>query len=402
MHVLWLIPDYYSFLREELEAVASVVDRLSVISQAPPMSIPGVHAETIPADRLALHRVSRRVAGLVQAGAKSPWPRTRADFRSLWRVARHNEFIGDFVRREQVDVIHSHFAVPEGTAGWQAAHGRPVILTLRGVDILTVADHGYGFMLSPFYRRTIATTFRRVARVTVASRQAYDAALAAGAPASALQLLPNGVNLRTFFRDARAAEGVRRMLGVGTRPLLVAAGNLVPNKAFDRLITAFGHVHSQQGKAELTLVIAGEGPERPTLERLVAKAGLSATVRLPGRLKADQMRGLLSAASVLVHPSLSEGFGNIVVEAMAVGCPVLATATGAARDLITDGINGRLVPPGDTEALVTAIRDLLDDAPVRARYTERSADVVRNGLTLEHRAAAIRRLYDQVSVARHR
>lgn len=398
MHVLWLIPAYYSFLVEELVALAPLVGRCSVVSQASAQPIVGVTTASIPADALTPRRFAGRVIHLARAAMRSPLPTSVTDTRTLRRLARHNEFIADFVRREQVDLVHSHFAMPEGTAGWQAAAGRPVVLTLRGVDILTIPEHGYGFMLQRFYRRSLATALRTVACVTVASRQAYDAAVAAGAPPSRLRLIPNGVNLRHFSRDPAAADRVRERLRLGTRPVIAAAGNLVATKAFDQLIDAFGAVRGNPAFADWRLVIAGEGPERRTLEGLIAGLGLGDAVLLPGRLAAPDVGGLLSASSLLVHPSLSEGFGNIVLEAMASGCPVLATATGAARDLITDKVNGRLVEAGDMFALRAALREMLADEDARARYAAAAAADVRDRFTIEARAAAFVRVYESLAV----
>lgn len=397
MHVLWLIPEYFSFLKEELQAVAPLVGRCSVLSQADAQEIPGVTAASIPSDSWSPARIARRGMYLARAAVSSPLPGSIDDLLSLRRLARFNECIEDFVRREKVDVIHSHFAVPEGTAGRLAALGRPVILTLRGVDILTVEEHAYGFMLDRRYRQAIAAAFRAVDCITVASRQAQDATLAAGAPAAALRLIPNGVNLDRFFRDPEAAARVRARLGLGNRPIIAAAGNLVATKSFDRLVAAFASVRRAPSFADWTLVIAGHGPEQRAIEHLAAELGQREAVHLPGRLSVDDMRGLLSAASLLVHPSLSEGFGNIVVEAMAIGCPVLPTATGAARDIIIDTVNGRLVQPGDAQHLEQVLGELMADEPTRLRYADMVAAEVRQRYTIQARATAFAQIYRQLS-----
>jgi glycosyltransferase involved in cell wall biosynthesis len=397
MHVLWLIPAYYSFLVEELVALAPLVGRCSVISPAEAQPIAGVTTASIPADVLTPRRIAGRAVNLARTASHSPLPTSATDLRKLRRLARLNEFITDFVRREQVDVVHSHFAMPEGSGGWQAAAGAPVVLTLRGVDILTVPDHGYGFMLSRFYRRSLAIALRSVACITVASRQSYDAAVAAGAPPDRLRIIPNGVNLTTFSQDQAAADRVRERLGLGRHPVIAAAGNLTGTKAFDRLVDAFGAVLGNPAFAAWKLVIAGEGPERSKLEGLIASRGLGGSVLLPGRLAGPDVGGLLSAASLLVHPSLSEGFGNIVLEAMASGCPVLATATGAARDLITDKLNGRLVEAGDTDALRVALGEMLADGDSRVRYAVAAAAGVRDRFTIQARAAAFAHLYESLA-----
>lgn len=394
MHVLWLVPDYHSFLREELAVVATLVDRCSVISQAPAMRLPGVTSLTIASDARSLNRVIARAAEVARTALCGSWPMARSDLPKIRRLSRHNEVVRRYVQKERVDVVHSHFAVPEGTAGWQAASRCPVVLTLRGVDILEVPEVGYGFMRDRFYARNIRQAVTKVAKVTVASTQTYQAALRTGVDVERLCLVPNGVDLSRFSVQMEAGIAFRKKYRIGERPLIAAAGNLVPGKAFDHLVRAIRRV--VDACQDVMLVIAGEGPERAALEMSIKDSGLSANVLLPGALTREQMVSLLSAATAFAHSSLSEGFGNVILEAMAMNCAVVATRTGAAADLIHDGVNGRLVPVGDTCALADALIQVLHDGPRREAYARSAHDLVTTTYSLEARAKSFVRVYQEL------
>nr|WP_246248693.1 glycosyltransferase [Sphingomonas hominis] len=143
---------------------------------------------------------------------------------------------------------------------------------------------------------------------------------------------------------------------------LVAAGRLVPAKGFDTLIAAAAHLHVSGER--FTMTIHGDGPDRPALEQQIARAGLHDIVSLAGHT-ADLAPALASAA-LFVSSSRREGFGNVLIEAMAVGTPVLATRAGGPETFITHDRNGFLVEPGDPDALARTIAALLHDPTRRA------------------------------------
>jgi len=146
-------------------------------------------------------------------------------------------------------------------------------------------------------------------------------------------------------------------------PRIVAVGTLIPIKAHDVLLQALAQIASQGKSFELR--VAGGGPNRASLEELAAKLGLSDRVQFLGDV--EDVRGLLASAHLLVHPSRSEGMSNTILEALAEGLPVVATAVGAAPEIIQDGVNGFLVPPDQPERLAEAILRLLDDPLLRGR-----------------------------------
>jgi len=148
-------------------------------------------------------------------------------------------------------------------------------------------------------------------------------------------------------------------------PVLVSAGRLNREKGFAHLIRAFAVVCRT---VECRLIILGEGPERRELERLVSELELGEAVTLPGFQ--DNPYSYMRGATVFVLSSLYEGFGNVIVEALALGVPVVSTRCPVGpEEIISDGVTGLLVPPGDEQVLVGALVRILTDNQLRSELS---------------------------------
>jgi len=143
--------------------------------------------------------------------------------------------------------------------------------------------------------------------------------------------------------------------------VLVFAGRLGPQKAVGILLAALADVDG------VSLVVAGDGPERAALERRAAELGLDGRVRFLGSVPRETVLRLFRAADASVLPSAWENFPHTVVEALAVGCPVIATSVGGVPEVVRDGENGLLVAPNDAAALGEAIERFFTDASLRER-----------------------------------
>ena len=148
---------------------------------------------------------------------------------------------------------------------------------------------------------------------------------------------------------------------------MLAVGRLVHGKGFEDLIRGWVAVVSHHSDARLTIV--GDGPLRGRLQGLTDLVGVSGSVRFVGALAAHNCRAelveLYQGARVVVQPSHHEGLSTVLLEAMACETPVVATAVGAHSVVISDGVNGRLIPPNQPADLARAVSDLLAD-PARA------------------------------------
>jgi glycosyltransferase involved in cell wall biosynthesis len=181
-------------------------------------------------------------------------------------------------------------------------------------------------------------------------------------------VVPNGVDQETFRPLPRSV--VRAELGLGDSPLFIAAGRLNLEKGMHHAVQALARLDGPRPAPRL--VVVGEGEQRKPLERLARSLGLQDRVLFPGAKTHDDLARYFAAADVFLFPTERAEAGPLVlVEAMACGLPIIASAIGAIPELLgRTGQNGLLVPPGDTEALAEAMHTLLRDDELRRRLGE--------------------------------
>ncbi len=211
---------------------------------------------------------------------------------------------------------------------------------------------------------------------------ATSQAVADGIAASPLQVVYPGVDLPEEPRDDRAGNG----------PVLGMAGRLVGWKGTRYLIGAMSLLRDRFPLCRLE--IAGTGPEEAELKEEVARGGLADRVRFLGWQ--PQLSALLSTWDIYVQPSLGEPFGIAALEAMAAGLPVVATSRGGIAELVDDGRTGRLVPPGDAEALAAALCALLSDPAARRRMGAAARTRARDRFATGNMVGEISLAYDRL------
>jgi glycosyltransferase involved in cell wall biosynthesis len=192
----------------------------------------------------------------------------------------------------------------------------------------------------------------------------------------------------------RVRDGVRAALGVGAGPLVVTLARLDPQKGLEHLIDAAALVPGA------TFVVAGEGSQRGALERRIAERGVGDRLRLLGSRR--DVADLLAAADVFVLPSLFEGLPLSVLEAMAAGTPVVATAIGGTDEAVVHGETGLLVPPADPPALAAAVQRLLSDADLARRLTSAARERVERSFSPAAMARRVEQVYERVLRGRGR
>ena len=246
--------------------------------------------------------------------------------------------------RGQVDVVLGSWAYPDGFAAVLAARmvGVPCVVKLHGSDINLIARQ-------PGPRRMLAWALPRATRVVAVSRALADEVVALGVPRQRVAIVMNGVDGALFH--PRDREAARTELGLPAGPLALYVGNLKPEKGVIDLAQAWAEV--RRTRPDATLVLVGGGPLRAELERLLAPHG--ASVRLVGPQPLATIPTWMAAADVLVLPSHVGGTPNVVLEALASGRRVVATAVGGVPDLLTSDVLGALVPPGDPASLAAGI-----------------------------------------------
>lgn len=287
--------------------------------------------------------------------------------------------LGELMASWRPDVVHTWLDGSLLSAIVPAAHlGIPVVHRLYNVPSGMAAHERH-----EANRRELMTHALRVATAVCAlsSAAADDAVTYYGIERPRIVL--NGVPLA----GARgAALPVTRRTG---GPVLLAIGRLAPEKGHAHLIDAVARLAARHPSLELWL--AGVGTCEPALRAQAHAAGVAAQVRFLGFC--EDVTALHAAADIFVCPSLTEGFGNAVAEALAAGLPVVASDLPAIRhDVLGDADGARLVPPADPARLAAALDDLLSDAPSRARLATAGRDAARR-LRVEHMLADYEAIY---------
>jgi glycosyltransferase involved in cell wall biosynthesis len=272
---------------------------------------------------------------------------------ALWRL----------FRRARPALVHTHTS-KAGFVGRLAAR-------LAGVPAVIHQPHGHVFYGYWGPRRTaLFVALERLAArwtdtiVTLTPREAEEhLERRIGRPAQ-YAVVPSGVPTAALRAAAPTRAAARARLGLAADAFVIAGvGRLVAIKGFDLLVAALPAVLARVPSACLLLI--GDGEARAALEARAVALGVAARLRITGAL--DDVTAALAAADVLAAPSRNEGMGRVLVEAMALGLPVVGAAVGGIPDVIVDGECGRLVPAEDVGALAEALSDLGVDAVLRAK-----------------------------------
>ena len=297
------------------------------------------------------------------------------------------------LRGEACDIVHAHWVVPGGVLSRKpaVASQKPLVISLHGSDVFAAERSR---LVGIAARRALAAA----GVVTACSSDLRDRAIALGARAERTRTVPYGVDA-PFFSNSRLLsdeqrEAMRRRLGASSsQTLVVAVGRLVEKKGFAHLIEAVG------GSAELHVAIVGDGDLHGELLTLALSS--RASVTLAGRFSRSEIRDALHCADIVAVPSVVDSKGNVdglpnaLLEAMASGRAVLASRVAGIPDVVRDGVEGVLVPPGNAASIREALRGLAQNADLRAELGKAAARRAAKDLTWDRVAATLEESYVQ-------
>jgi phosphatidyl-myo-inositol dimannoside synthase len=303
-------------------------------------------------------------------------------------------------RKYRATVMHGHWVVPGGFTAWAAAPARPQVVSLHGSDVYVAETFAPA-------RRAARLVLDRAGAITACSADLAQRSIGLGADPAKLEVVPYGVDTDRFRPQPEQRASLRAQLGVAEGTLLAfSAGRLVRKKGFEHLIDAWALLRGETA----VLAIAGDGDLRDELRDRARLAGVTDRVRFLGNLSQDDVARHLAAADIVVIPSVKDdsgnvdGLPNIVLEALAAGPAVIATAAGGIGTVVEHEKTGLVVPERSPEAIAAALKRASADPALRARLGEAARRMVETrfgwGRAAERFEAAYRRALANKSVGR--
>jgi N-acetyl-alpha-D-glucosaminyl L-malate synthase BshA len=268
--------------------------------------------------------------------------------------------------RERLDILHVHYAIPHATTAFLAREmldGDPplrVITTLHGTDITLVGQEQNFYAITKF-------SIEQSDQVTAVSNYLKDETYRAfGCVSCNLRVIPNFVNLKEYFPLAEEKEAAcRTSVAPEGHQVITHVSNFREVKRVKDVIRVFARIRRAM---PATLLMIGDGPEREDAEKEARDLEVANDVRFLGRI--DSVASLLQASDLFLLPSQTESFGLAALEAMACGCPVVATRAGGIPEVIDDGLSGILEPVGSVEAMGRRAIELLRNRAAHATMRE--------------------------------
>lgn len=282
---------------------------------------------------------------------------------SGWKDFQAYRSIRDIVRAWRPDIVHTHTSKAGILGRWaaRAAGARHRVHTPHGHIF-------YGYfnpLATTAFISLEKVTARITDRIVTLSRPGMEDHLRAGVGRPGqFRIIPSGTDIRRFI--CGDGGGIRAETGWSGEKVAGWAGRLTAIKDCGTFLRAAGLIGAMYPDARF--LVAGDGEERNALEQLAGESGLDGKVRFLGNR--GDMPSVMAAMDVFVLSSRNEGFGRVLVEAMAAGVPVVATDVGGVAEVVEDGVSGLLVPPGDPECLAEAMRRLFEDEFLRNRLRE--------------------------------
>jgi len=261
-----------------------------------------------------------------------------------------------------LDLLHCHYAIPHSVSAYLAKsmlHPKrlPVVTTLHGTDITLVGQ-------DPSYLPITRFSIEKSDGITAVSRYLRDATYRTFGIEKEIAVIYNFVNC-DIYQPSTNSE-LRRSFAPRGEKIVIHVSNFRPVKRTPDVVDVFARVRRE---LPAVLLMVGDGPERSAAERAARENKVEREVRFLG--KQDNIGDLIATSDLLLLPSENESFGLVALEAMACEVPVIASRVGGIPEVLTDGEDGFLVPPGDTAAMAQHAVEILSDDSRRIEMGKR-------------------------------
>lgn len=296
--------------------------------------------------------------------------------------------VNDLLKRENFDVINTHFAIPSGPAGnyLSKKFGIPNILSIHGGDIFdpskSMSPHKT-FGLKQTVRKMLLNADRVVAQSSDTKRNAstlYNVQ-------RDIDVIPLGIKPNNFPHKSRKELGLSE-----DKNIFITVGRLITRKNLNELIDIFLRIRKN---FECELIIVGDGPEKESLQQKINNLNLSNDIKLVGRVSEELKYQYLSAADIYLSTAIHEGFGIVFLEAMECGLPVICYDRGGQVDFLISEETGYLIKLKDTESFYSNLKNLLNNKEKKEKIGVTNKETVKK-FYISNIAKQYLKIYEQV------
>jgi len=292
---------------------------------------------------------------------------------SIYGENRYALNVSRVIEKNDIDLIHAHFAYPEGLVGLLLKRliNKPLIVTTYGYDIQIEQSINYGIRLKRRYRALVDKVVKKADIIIANSSYNYELLKKMGCPIDKIRFIHLGVDI-TRFNTHYDKYLIKRILGIDLEaPVIFSCKSGVARYGIEYLLRSALYVLDKEPKT--IFVINGKGPLHEYYISLCRELRIEKNVIFTREIPRDNIPYFYASCDVYVNPALIEGFGLVTAEAMACGKPVIGTNLGGTTDLIEDGVTGFLIEPKNpmqiAERIITLIRnpDLSKDMGIKGR-----------------------------------
>lgn len=355
--------DYYSpFLLDYANALSKCGIEVTVVTTHMPGSEIMTNIGNITIFRLRYFFEKYELLNESKAGIPAAWEKNKLTFfLIIFFIIRLAIYL--IFNTNKYDFINSHWTITSFAAViTKRFHKKKIITSLHGSDIFLATK-------LPFIKNITKFILDNSDKIFCVSQAIKDQILLLGYKKNNIKVLPNGIDLKQFTKTTPSKKNQ-----------LLFVGSLTKNKSVDTLINSFQLIHNEF--SDFTLQIIGNGPEENNLKRMCGELNLENKIYFLGSLNKDQVIDFMKSSYLLILPSIKEGFGVVILEAMAVGLPCIASRTGGILDIVNES-RGCLFDVGDSHQLYSCIKDLIVDKSKYEIISENCKLFVRNNYDWE-------------------
>ena len=347
---------------------------------------------------LRFYRTAPSASALLRLPGFDPWS-------VIWTLSKR---ILEVAAIERPDILHAHSPALTGLATLRAGRylGLPVVYECRAFWEDAAVDHGTsreGGLRYTGTRLLETRVFRNADAVTTICDGLRGDIVARGIPESRVTVIPNAVNIEEFGQDRSVDQKLKARLGLEGKQVLGFIGSFYAYEGLSLLVEAMALLRSSH--PEVSLLLVGGGPDVSVVRERIASLGLENVVVLTGRVPHDQVQSYYGLIDILVYPRLPMRLTELVtplkpLEAMAEGRLVVASDVGGHRELVTDGVTGRLFSAGSAPALAAVLDELLADPGSWFKYHQAGREFVQRERSWSASVGRYERIYSSLGSTR--